>query len=204
MVQNSPRTARGRDSRDRIVAAAARLMQTGGVEGTSIDAVLAAAGASKSQLYHYFTDREGLVRAVIAHQTAAVVDTQSARLAAVGTWPELRRWLDEIVAYQQVHECRVGCPIGSIAAEVAGHDDGAREDLAGSFGRWRDDLTAVYRRMQSAGEVRAGADCAELAVTTLATVQGALLLGKVHRDPQPLRASLDMLYSWLSATAGPV
>ena len=62
-MQNTPRTARGRDSRDRIVTVAAGLMQSGGVEGTSIDAILAAAGASKSQLYHYFTDRQGLSRA---------------------------------------------------------------------------------------------------------------------------------------------
>jgi TetR/AcrR family transcriptional repressor of nem operon len=202
IVQNTPRTARGRNSRDRIVAAAAELMQTGGVEGTSIDAVLAAAGASKSQLYHYFTDRQGLIRAVIAHQTEVVVDTQSARLAAVATWPELRRWLEEIVEFQQDHDCRIGCPIGSIAAEVAGHDDDARHDLAVSFGRWREDLAAVFRRMRDTGEVRAGADPDQLAITTLATVQGALLLGKVHRTAEPLRVTVDTLHRWLQAEAG--
>jgi TetR/AcrR family transcriptional repressor of nem operon len=175
------------------------LGRLGGPAGVVL--VMAIMPSRKSQLYHYFTDRQGLIRAVIARQTEVVVDTQSARLAQVGTWPELRRWLEEIVAHQQEQDCRVGCPIGSIAAEMAGHDDAARHDLAVSFGRWRDDLAAVFRRMRDNGEVHAGADPDQLATTTLATVQGALLLGKVHRSADPLRVTLDTLHRWLRAEA---
>ena len=41
-------------------------------KGASLDDVIAAAGVSKSQLYHYFADKDDLVRAVIARQTARV------------------------------------------------------------------------------------------------------------------------------------
>lgn len=40
------------------------------MRGASLDDVIAAAGVSKGQLYHYFADKDDLVRAVIAHQTA--------------------------------------------------------------------------------------------------------------------------------------
>src|SRR6185312_2588755 len=63
------KTRRGQASRERIVASAADLVGERSVQGTSLDDVLATAGASKSQLYHYFRDKEDLVRAVVARQT---------------------------------------------------------------------------------------------------------------------------------------
>ena len=53
-MTGEPRTGRGRASRERIVEHAAELFAERGVAGASLDDVLAAAGAGKSQLYHYF------------------------------------------------------------------------------------------------------------------------------------------------------
>ena len=52
-------TARGAATRARIVDAATDLIYTHGVERTSLDDVMAVSGVSKSQLYHYFADKEG-------------------------------------------------------------------------------------------------------------------------------------------------
>ena len=72
-MTTEPKTRRGQASRERIVASATDLIAERGVQGTSLDDVLATAGASKSQLYHYFRDKEDLVRAVVARQTARVL-----------------------------------------------------------------------------------------------------------------------------------
>ena len=69
----SPKTARGRAARDRIIQAAAELIGERGVAATSLDDVIDRAGASKSQLYHYFEDRASLLRAVVVHNTEAVL-----------------------------------------------------------------------------------------------------------------------------------
>src|SRR5208282_2449480 len=50
-------TIKGRQTRQRIVAAAAELMFEGGVAGTTMEDVRAAAGVSSSQIYHYFADK---------------------------------------------------------------------------------------------------------------------------------------------------
>ena len=52
-MPGEPKTGRGRASRERIVERAAELFAERGVAATSLDEVLAAAGAGKSQLYHY-------------------------------------------------------------------------------------------------------------------------------------------------------
>ena len=64
-TQAAASTPRGKRTRDTIVDAAAALMYVDGVAGTSVDKVLAASGAGKSQMYHYFKNKEQLVAAVI-------------------------------------------------------------------------------------------------------------------------------------------
>src|SRR2546421_6171110 len=168
---DEPKTERGRRTRDRIVAAAAALIERQGAEATGLDQVLAEANASKSKLYHYFTDKQDLVRAVIAWQTTAVIDAIATDLAAVRSWRDLDRWFASLVAYQQAHECRVGCPIGTLAAELADTSEPAREDLAASFGAWETHIKVALDNLRGHGLIRPGADTARLATATLAAIQ---------------------------------
>ena len=57
----SPKTARGAATRARIVDAATGLVRAHGAANTTIDAVIEASKVSKSQIYHYFTDKDDLV-----------------------------------------------------------------------------------------------------------------------------------------------
>ncbi|WP_449063538.1 TetR/AcrR family transcriptional regulator [Planomonospora algeriensis] len=200
-MPQEPKTERGRRTRERIVAAAAGLVERQGVEATSLDQVLAEAQASKSQLYHYFTDKQALVRAVIAWQTAAIVDGMAGQLAGIDSWTALDAWFDTLVAYQRALDCRVGCPIGSLAAELADTDEPARQDLARSFDTWAGQLRTVLDRLRDRGLIRPDADTATLAHSTLATIQGGLLLAKTTRDPQRLRAALTAAGGYLRSLA---
>jgi AcrR family transcriptional regulator len=188
---SAPATSRGRDTRDRILEAAAQLIAERGVDGTGLDAVLAAAGAGKGQLYHYFGDKRGLVTAVIQRHEERLVSAQSGRLAEITTLAELRAWLGEVAAYQESLECRFGCPIGSIAAEVSCHDESARQALAAAFDHWHEDLTATMRRLRANGEPLVDGEPEDLALGLLATIQGGLLLAKTHVDVSRLRVILD-------------
>ena len=79
-------TPRGASTRQRIVDATASLAYTKGIEGTSLDDVRAAAGVSKSQLYHYFADKDALVREVISAQTARVLGAQRPHSQSSTRW----------------------------------------------------------------------------------------------------------------------
>ena len=93
-----PPTEQGRATRDRIVTVAAQLIGERGVAATSLDDVMTATQASKSQLYHYFGDKHGLVEAVVEYQSAAVLDFQAQALASVHNWEDLEGWADAMVA----------------------------------------------------------------------------------------------------------
>jgi AcrR family transcriptional regulator len=72
------RAAQGRATRGQLIEVATRLFAEHGYEGTSIEAVLSAAGVSRGALYHHFRGKEALFEAVVA----AVSDQVTAELAA--------------------------------------------------------------------------------------------------------------------------
>jgi hypothetical protein len=94
-----------------------------------------------------------------------------------------------------------GCPIGSLVGQLAEADDEARADLADSFARWEDHLRSGLRSMHERGTLERRADPDELAVATLAAIQGGLLLTQTRRDPQQLAIALDAAYAHLRTYA---
>ena len=97
-MPGEPRTGRGRASRERIVEHAAELFAERGVAGTSLDEVLAAAGAGKGQLYHYFRGRDELVEAAVGYRCAQVLAGLTQALGSVASLAELERALAGFVA----------------------------------------------------------------------------------------------------------
>ncbi|HWG15266.1 MAG TPA: TetR/AcrR family transcriptional regulator [Streptosporangiaceae bacterium] len=186
-------TPKGRATRERILALAARLMFTNGVAGTTTEHVQRAGGISPSQIYHYFGDKKSLIKAVIGYQTEAVLDAQRPLLSRLDSFEALEAWRDALIELQRSRRCQGGCPIGSLASELADHDPEARADLATGFGRWetaiRDGLTAMRER----GELRADADPEFLALATLTAVQGGLLMTQVRHDTVALRTVIDAM-----------
>jgi AcrR family transcriptional regulator len=191
--KSAPRslTARGEATRSRIVEAAADLIYAHGVERTSLDDVMAASGASKSQLYHYFADKDALVLDVIARQTERVLEAQRLHLGALDSLPALRAWRNAVVRLNKAAQGR-GCPLGSLANELANDCEPARKRLADSFSTWRDRIENGLATMRERGELAASADPHDLALALLSAVQGGLLLAKTTHSSRPLEIAIDM------------
>jgi AcrR family transcriptional regulator len=193
-TQPRPRlTPKGERTRARIVAAAARLVYERGVAGTTLDDVRAAAEVSGSQLYHYFSDKEELVQAVIDYQADAIVGNQ--RQADIGRAGGLEAWRDMVIAQAKSTGARGGCPLGSLGGQLAETDPQARAQLAAGFERWSATIGDGLRALHAAGRIPAGIDPDDLAVTLLAALQGGLLLAQVQRDTRPLETAFDTLLS---------
>ena len=194
-----PLTRRGRETRQRIVAAAAELMFENGVAETTLEDIRAAAGVSGSQVYHYFEDKQALVRAVIDYQAGAVLDTQGAHLDRLDTMPGLRAWRDFLVGRQRRLGCRGGCPVGALGAEVAETDAAARLAAARGLRRWEGRIRDGFRAMHARGGLPAATDPDDLALATLAALQGGLLLTQIQRDARPLEVALDAMLDHIQA-----
>ena len=187
----SATTRHGRESRERIVRAAAVLIAERGSAATSLDDVRAAAGASKSQLYHYFGDKHGLVEAVVDYQCATVLGVQARALASVDDWDSLQRWAETMASTVGEQGGRGGCPVGTLAAALSDTDERLRASLSDAFRAWSDAIGGALRRLRANGLLSAEADLEALTTSMLASIQGGLLLAKTSRDVEQLRRALD-------------
>jgi TetR/AcrR family transcriptional regulator, transcriptional repressor for nem operon len=189
-MPGQPRTGRGRASRERIVERAAELFAERGVTATSLDEVLAAAGAGKSQLYHYFRGRDELVEAAVGLRCAQVLAELIQALGAVASLAELEQALAGFAdGYEQAG--LPGCPIGSLAAEVAERNEDARLQTAAAFDAWERLFADALERMRDRGELRADASPAVLATALLASIEGGMVLSQTRKDPASLRIAVE-------------
>jgi TetR/AcrR family transcriptional repressor of nem operon len=200
-VSVHPPTEQGRATRERIVAAASRLIGERGVAGTSLDDVMALAAASKSQLYHYFGDKHGLAEAVVEHQSAAVLGFQARALASVQSWEDLERWADGMVTITERQRSRGGCPIGTLAAALADSDESLRQLLSDAFQAWRNAIRSALERLRENQLLARDANLDALTTITLSAIEGGLLLAKTTRDSTQLRIALDGAIAHLRANA---
>lgn len=182
----SPTTQKGRATRERIVAAAADLMYRYGVAGSSTPALRDAAGVSSSQIYHYFADKDDLTRAVVAYQTDAILAAQT----TMTSLEDLDAWRESVVATARRQHGAGGCPLGSLAGELADTHPWAREQLAAGFERWARSFDDSLAAMVDNGTLRADTDTHELALALLAALQGGLLLAQAQRTTEVLEAGL--------------
>ena len=185
-------TARGAKTRERIVTAAADLMYVRGVGATTLDDVVAASGVSKSQLYHHFTGKDAVVRAVIDLMGERVIERERDALGHVSTIAGLRRWRDALVQNNALRHGAYGCALGSFASEVADHDEIARRALSALFTEWQDLLAGVLRRLQDSGALPAEAPVDQLATGLMGALQGGYMLAQTARDVTPMATSIDM------------
>lgn len=182
-----PTTAKGRQTMTGITAAAARLMHDRGITATSLDDVLRASGAGKSQLYHYFGDKEELTQAVFQYQLDRILGSQPS--LADGNCDDLGQWRSEVLAALKASDCGT-CPLGSFAGQV-GDAPALHDTLAELFEEWRAAIAALVRRAQRAGRVTNSADPDEAATFLLAALEGGTMLANLRRDEAPLRTMLD-------------
>jgi len=193
-------TPKGRQTRQRIIEAAAQLMSEQRVAQTTLEQVRDAASVSNSQLYHYFTDKQALVLAVIDYQSDTIVGGQQPLFDGLDTLEGLRAWRDFLVDHQRRLGCRGGCPLGSLGMELAEIDDLARTRVAAGFVRWEKGIRSGLQAMHEAGRLAPHADPEALAVALLAALQGGLLLTQMHRDTRPLEQSLDAMLALLESS----
>jgi AcrR family transcriptional regulator len=185
-----PATERGRETRERIVLSADRLFRERGVAATSVDDVLAVAGAGKGQLYRYFESKDELVSAVVDHRLDRYLVRHLAALERLETLDELRSHLDELVEAHRANDLAGGCPVGSLALELTGRDEPLRRRLAGVLDRWETSLCTGLERLAARAELRDDVPPERLAGALLASIQGAYLLSTVRRDADSMSGAL--------------
>lgn len=174
-----------------MVLAAAELFHARGVHATSPGDVISATGTGKGQFYHYFGSKEGLVRAVLEHYRDEIRQGTARLSYDIASLSHLEQWFRDQIALQQSFEMARGCPFGTIGNELTSEEETIREGLAAVFEEVRSRLLAFFDSLEREGRLKAGASPSDLADFSIASIQGAMLMGKVLRDAGPAEHAIS-------------
>jgi AcrR family transcriptional regulator len=196
---NSPVPASGHETRIRIVQTAFQLFHEQGYNATGIATILRECGINAGSLYHFFASKEALLVGVLEYALVllrpAVMD------------PAERRSDDPIervfALLQQYREgmhawgCKMGCPIGNLALEVADDNVPARRLIHRNFENW---ILAVKKWLDDAGDrLPRGIDRGKLAAFVLTVMEGGIMQARAAGSLRPFDDSVAQLCAYFEA-----
>src|SRR5579864_90659 len=185
-----PKSAKGAETKTRIIRIAADLFHRQGVGATSPDEILEASKTGKGQFYHYFKSKEGLVHEVLQSYLGAIKTGTAPVNYEIQSWRDLEVWFLGQVELQKRFDMKRGCPFGTIGNEVGENDELIRQDLSLIFEVMKNKLTAFFIREKAKSRLSKDAKETQLADFCIATVQGAMLMGKIQRSSETAEASI--------------
>jgi TetR/AcrR family transcriptional repressor of lmrAB and yxaGH operons len=83
---------------------------------------------------------------------------------------------------------REGCPIATTALETSAQSDVLGNATRTAFKKWENEIQRGLERFGVTGE-----DAEQVATTVLSQIEGALLLARTYRSPEPLQRAEQAL-----------
>jgi AcrR family transcriptional regulator len=173
-----------------MIRAAADLFHKQGVRATSPEQVIAASATGKGQFYHYFKNKEGLVHEVLQTHLEAIKTGAAPVNYEISSWEDLEQWFIAHIKLQKSFRMTRGCPFGTVGNELTENDELIRQDLSLIFEVAKHKLAAFFIKEKATGRLREEADEERLADFCLATIQGAMLMGRIRRNSQPVERTV--------------
>ena len=182
-----------------MVAAAAKLLQRHGYHGTGLSQIIKESGTPKGSLYFHFPDgKEELATTALIEAGREFGSKLRANLSPETDPADAIEMACATLGQELVESnFEQGCPVATVALEAAAHSEPIRLACVDHFGNWQDLIKGMLLH-HGLEEKRAS----ELALTALATIEGALLLSRVRRSTEPLEQVGRQLHLLLSIVLG--
>jgi AcrR family transcriptional regulator len=161
-----------------MIVSAALLLREKGLTGTSFGDVIDHSGAPRGSIYHHFPDGKAqLVEEAVQYaggyvaESIASADPIEALRGFTATW---RKTLER-------SDFRAGCPVVAVAVEAHNEAPQLAMAAANAFATWQQALQSLLERC---GVEPARAR--RVAATTVAAIEGAVVICRAQRDITPL------------------
>jgi TetR/AcrR family transcriptional regulator, transcriptional repressor for nem operon len=187
--------------RARILNEAQQLFFSQGLKGVSMEAVAAAAGVKKANLFHYFPSKEALELAVLDRFSADLREHLASRFEATVDDPiaTVAQMFEEAARGMRRRRYRGGCFAGNLALEASDHRESVRVRVAQLLRFWVAEVARLLDRGRAAGYFRRDLKPGPAAEAILSLFEGSLLYSKANRKPAAIDSARDMAVAYLEA-----
>jgi TetR/AcrR family transcriptional regulator, lmrAB and yxaGH operons repressor len=176
----------GSETRQRMIAGAARLLARRGLQETSFAEVLALTGAPRGSIYHHFPDgKDQLIAAAIdlaGEHAESYMDLAAGTSAQNVTAHFLRAWRTLL----EQSDFQAGCSV--LAVTVATDSTGLLDHAAQVFRNWRAQLA---RLLHDGGLLEN--ESRQFAALLIASTEGAVAMSRAEHSMEPFDLVSDSL-----------
>lgn len=182
------------DSRERLVATAARLFRFQGYHATGLNQIVEESQAPKGSLYHYFPEGKEQLGQEALRSAGQVLRERLSALGKLDPREALKQLVEVSIQELQSSDYRDACPIATVALETSSHSPELRQCCSDIF---QQALSILEGWLVKHGLDQQAAR--DLALLAFSAYEGALLLSKVQRSPDPLRRVAGQIHSMLES-----
>ena len=183
--------------RDRILQEGLKVVHANGYANASVRDIVRAAGVPQGSFTNHFGSKEAFGLEVIDLYFANSVEVfqRTLRNDELPPLQRLRKYIDEGKNRLNKESMRTGCLFGNFTAEASEHSELIRLRLLEIFGEVRKAIAYCLRAAVKAGELSPSLDCEEMAGFIVSSLQGANLMAKAERSPEPVERFKEILFA---------
>jgi len=180
--------SKGEQTRERILERSALLFNRQGYSGASLSDIMRETGLEKGGIYNHFTSKEQL--ALESFDFAYGLVQQSMRNALTGKFNAIDRLFAIVSVFQGIVETPDvprGCPILNTAIEADDGNEALRSRAQAAMNNLRATIHRIVNKGIERQEIRPAVDADEVASILIATLEGAVMLSNLYKDPVHMR-----------------
>ncbi len=183
---------KGDRTRTTIIRQSAALFNQQGVAGTSLADIMEVTGLQKGGIYRHFTGKDELALAAFDHAAQAFEERFATALVGV---PDAAGRLRALLGVYREHIVRPplpgGCPVMNTAMESDDTNPLLRDRAAAVMDTWRRVVELILVEGIRAHELRKNVDAPGTASLFVASLEGAVMLTRLHGDPVHMRRAVE-------------
>lgn len=184
--------SKGEQTRERILERSAQLFNRQGYFGASLADIMRETGLEKGGIYNHFSSKEQL--ALESFDYAYGLVQQRVRQALAGKFNAIERLLAIVSVFQGIIEdppVAGGCPILNTAIEADDANEALRDRARAAMDSWRTTIHRIVNKGIERLEVRPGVDADEVASILIVTLEGAIMLSNLYKDPTHMKRAVE-------------
>lgn len=175
-------------TRDQIISKTCELLELQGYHATGLNQIIKESGTPKGSLYYHFPGgKEELATTAIARIGDMVLKRIQDTLAQFEHPADAVEHMIRLIAHGvEISDYRTGGPITSVAMEAIATSDALREECHRIYDAWQ---MAFANKLTQGGIDKERAK--RLAILTVASIEGAVILCRTSRSRTPLESIAD-------------
>ena len=187
---------KGEQTRQEIIRKAAPIFNQRGYDGAALSDLMKATGLEKGGIYRHFENKQQLAAEAFDYAWQETVAARTHDLDAIpNSVDRLKKWIANFV--ERGGAIPGGCPLLNTAIDTDDGNSVLRERARKALRGWRDSLVSVIRAGVKAREIRARVDARNLATLIISSLEGAIMVCRLERSDETLRAVREHLDKYL-------